>query len=93
MSTSIAAASAKGEYCSGCCVSQERGCVVLGYAMTVVILSQERKNTSVVPMVPRVSFQLLISCLSTLGLANSADNVNTETIGVMDRMRSNIDRK
>ena len=44
MSTSIAAASAKGEYCSGCCVSQERGCVVLGYAMTAVILSQERKK-------------------------------------------------
>ena len=27
------AASARREYCCGCCVSQERGCVVLGYAM------------------------------------------------------------
>ena len=27
------AASARREYCCGCCVSQERGCVVLGNAM------------------------------------------------------------
>ena len=52
VSTSIAAASARGEYCFGCCISQERGCVVLGYAMAVVILSQERINTSAVPMAP-----------------------------------------
>ena len=31
MSTPIAAASARREYCYGRCVSQERGCVVLGY--------------------------------------------------------------
>ena len=59
VSTTMAAASARREYCSGCCVSQERGCVVLGYAMAAVILSQERINMSVVPIAPQISFQLL----------------------------------
>ena len=35
----------------------------------------------------------LAHTLSTVGLANSPDNVNSETIGVMDRMRNNTDRK
>lgn len=52
-------------YCYGCCVmhriwfwllfAQERGCVVLGYATAAVILSQERINMSVVPVLPQVS--------------------------------------
>ena len=33
MYTAMAAASARRECCYGCCVSQERGCVVLGYTM------------------------------------------------------------
>ena len=32
---------------------------MLGYAMAAVILSQERINMSVVPIVPQISFQLL----------------------------------
>ena len=35
VSTVAAAASARREYCCGCCASQERGCVLLGYAMAV----------------------------------------------------------
>ena len=34
-STATAARSAKREYCYSHCASQERGCVVLGYAMAV----------------------------------------------------------
>ena len=33
LSTATATASARREYCYGCCARQERGCVVLGYAM------------------------------------------------------------
>ena len=55
------------EYCSGCWVAQERGCVVLGYATAAVILSQERIHMSVVPMAPQVSSQLLSSCLVYTG--------------------------
>ena len=69
MSSTMAAVSARREYCSGCCVSQERSCVVLGYAMAAVILSQERINMSVVPMAPRISFQLLSSCLVYTGIS------------------------
>ena len=36
MSTATAAVSARRKHCYGCCVSQERGCVVLGYAMAAV---------------------------------------------------------
>ena len=66
VSTTMAAALAI-EYCFGCRVAQEKGCVVLGYAMAAVILSQERIHMSVVPMAPRVSFQLLSSCLVYTG--------------------------
>ena len=69
VSSTMAAVSARREYCSGCCVSQERSCVVLGYAMADVILSQERINMSVVPMAPRISFQLLSSCLVYTGIS------------------------
>ena len=68
MSTAMAAALAI-EYCSGCWVAQERGCVVLGFATAAVILSQERINMSVVPIAPQVSFQLLSSCLVYAGFS------------------------
>ena len=39
MSTAMAAASASRECCYGLCVSQERGCVVLGYAVVAAMVA------------------------------------------------------
>ena len=39
MSLATAAASARREYFYGCCASQERGCVVLDYAMAASMAS------------------------------------------------------
>ena len=41
MSTALAAASARREDCYGCCARQERGCVVLGYAMAAASARRE----------------------------------------------------
>ena len=47
---------------------------------------QERRNVSAVPMDPS---SLSASTLPTLGSANSAYSVDSETTGVMNRMKSN----
>ena len=66
MSTAAAAASARRKYCYGHCASQERLCIVLGYAMAAVAccISQESINVSAVPMAPQVFFQPLSSRLA-----------------------------
>ena len=66
MSTAAAAASARRKYCYGHCASQQRLCIVLGYAMAAVAccISQESINVSAVPMAPQVFFQPLSSRLA-----------------------------
>ena len=56
--------------CYGCCVIQERGCVVLCY---VCCISQERIIVSAVPMAPSIasSSSLLACAAPILGSANS----------------------
>lgn len=66
MSTAVAAASARREYRYGCWDSQEGGSVVLVYATAV---SQERINTSTVPIAPGVFFQPLSSRLAYPGFS------------------------
>ena len=71
MSTAAAAASARRKYCYGHCASQERLCIVLGYAMAAVAccISQESINVSAVPMAPQVFFQPFSLCLTYPGFS------------------------
>ena len=71
MSTAMDAASARREYCYGCCVIQKRDCALLGYAMAAATaaVSQERINVSAVPMAPQVFFQPLGSHLAYPGFS------------------------
>ena len=62
--------------CCGCCY----GCCV----------SQERINLSAFPMLLESPSSLLTHTLPTLCLAYSEESVNSETIGIMNRMKSNI---
>ena len=58
-------------------------CYVSCYGYSV---SQERIKVSPVPMALWVSFSLLVHVLPTTGSANSADNVNSKTICVTNRI-------
>ena len=44
MSTAVAAASARRKYCYGHCASQERVCMVLGYAMAAATAAASAKT-------------------------------------------------
>ena len=63
------------------------GCAVLSYGCCHgCCASQERRNTSAVPMAPRVSFSFSAHTLPTLGSTNSADSVKSKTIGTVSRI-------
>ena len=84
-------ASARRECCYGRCVSQERGCVRLRFCRYVCrdgcCASQEGRN---VPAVPEASSpNLLAPAWPTLGSANSADGVSSNTSGTVNRMKGN----
>ena len=51
--------------------------------------NQERIKVSAVPTLLKSPSSLLARALPTLGSANSANSVNSETISVTDRMKSN----
>ena len=74
VSSALAAVSARREYGHSRCASQERGCVVSGYA--AVAASARRENTCAVPTPPRSPSRLLARALPPLG---SANNVHSET--------------
>ena len=61
--------------CYGCCYSY--------------FISQKRINVSAVPMALRVFFQPLSLCHAYQGSMNNVYGVNSETVGVTSRMRSN----
>ena len=85
LSTAIAAASARRDTVNDRCVSQERGCVVLGYAMaapTAVGSARKEQICLQFPWLLESSSSLLACPLPTPGSANSADSVNNKTTGI-----------
>ena len=70
MSTATACASARRQYYYGCCVSQERGCVVLGYAMAAESARREYRCLQF-PWLLKSFSRILALALPTLGSVNS----------------------
>ena len=78
-----------GEKTYGCCVSQERGCVVLGKAMAAASAAVPAgENKCVCSSYGSASSDLLAWALPTLGSVNSVDRVNRETVGTVSRIGS-----
>ena len=71
MSTVTVAASARREYCYGFCISQERGCVVVGYARAAASARSQQMHPQFLRLLEPPS-SLLAHALPTLGSGNSA---------------------
>ena len=73
MSAVTVAASARREYCYGCCISQERGCVVVGYARAAASARSQQMRPQFLWLLKPPS-SLLAHALPTLGSGNSAQS-------------------
>lgn len=77
-----------GERCYRCCVSQERGCAVLSYAMVAAMssASQPEENTHVCSSYSSWSLPPAFSLASVLPTLGWASSVNSKTIGITNRI-------
>ena len=73
MSIVTVAASARREYCYGCCISQERGCVVVGYARAAASARSQQMRPQFLWLLKPPS-SLLAHALPILGSGNSAQS-------------------